>query len=460
LLPHRTALRLVLAVAVAAFGWLPLACARSADPKLDGVVLIVLDTLRADGLSVYGNPRPTSPRIDAWAAQSVVFERALSAGTWTLPGTAGLLSGRVPSGKVLDGRLRISLVETLREAGYRTAAFVEGGYVSSYFGIDRGFDEFVEQEGPIKLQVGRVHLNPPGEGIEETFGSAADWLRASSERPFFLMVHTYEVHTPYRRTQYAAAIERGSLDETFETEDADRYATGSLSAAPAELAYVRALYDGGVAVADREVGRLLDTLAELGLAERTLVVLTSDHGEDLGDRAPLRMGNHGHSAYDEMLRVPLIIRDPRPGKRLGRIAGQVRSVDVMPTILDLLGVPLDGAADGRSLAPLMRGEESGARPAYVRIQRAGVREMVSDGSLKLIRNAFPIAPAVELYDLEADPTESENRAGTLPEQQARLDEQLAALRASIAEAGPPTFEPSDEVPADVRKRLNALGYGD
>jgi arylsulfatase A-like enzyme len=433
-------------------------CERGGDARLDGAVLVVLDTLRADGLSAYGNPRPTSPRIDALARRSVLFERVVSASSWTLPGFAGLLSGRYPTARVLDGRLLSSLVERLREAGFRTAAFTEGGYVSSFFGFDRGFEAFSEQEGPVELKVGALRLNDRGSGIEGTFRSAEEWIRTNRDAPFFLMLHSYEVHTPYRRREYAEALDRGGLPETFETEDADRFATGIVPVDQAELAYLRALYDGGVGAADREVGRLLDVLEALGLSQRTLVVLTSDHGEDLGDRPPLRPGNHGHSLYDELLLVPLIVHDPRPGAPVGRVAYQVRSIDVMPTILDLLGVPAPKELDGRSLVALMRGEESGDRPAYARIQRAGVREMVRDGSHKLIRNAFPIVPAIELYDLAGDPGESRSLGELRPERLAQLEVLLGELRSFVAEDGPWRYASPEAVPADMRKRLRALGY--
>ena len=272
------------------------------------------------------------------------------------------------------------------------------------------------------------------------------------------MVHSYEIHTPYRRLAYAAALERGVLPETFETDDADRYATGAAPVGEVDLAYLRALYDGGIATADREVGRLLDGLEALGLAERSLVVVTSDHGEDLGDRLPLRPGNHGHSLYDELMLVPLIVHDPRPGAPVGRVAYQVRSVDVMPTILDQLGVLAPEGLAGQSFAGLMRGEETGDRPAYARIQDAGVREMVRDGSHKLIRNVFPIVPSIELYDLAEDPTESRSLAEQRPERLAELGAVLGELRSSIAEEGPPSYAPQQKVPAELRERLEALGY--
>lgn len=421
----------------------------------------MLDTLRADGLSAYGNSRPTSPHLDALARRGVLFERAVSHASGTLPAFVGLLSGRYPSAEVMDGQLRSSLVERLRDEGFRTAAFTEGGFVSSYYGMDRGFDEFVEEEGAVHLTVGGLAVHGGGGGIEETFRRAEQWLRENGSDAFFLMVHTYEVHTPYRRLEYATGMERGRLPERFEIAEVASALADRRSPSDAELAYIRALYDGGVAAADRHVGALLEVLEELGLADQTLVVVTSDHGEDLGQRAPPRPGTHGHSLYDELLLVPLIIYDPRLAGGASRVSAQVRLLDVLPTILDLLGVGEDPRSIGRSLAPLMRGEEVGDRPAYaqiVTIKRGARKVALRVDSHKLIRNAFPTFPAVELYDLAADPAEARNLADREVELRERLEERLLGERAPVAEDGLPNYRPGTPTPPALKERLEALGY--
>ncbi len=456
--PRRCALLLLAAVGIG------VACGAPRDRELQGAVVIVLDTLRADGLSAYGNPRRTSPHLDALAQEGVLFEQATSHASSTLPGFVGLLSGRYPSARVMDGELRVSLVERLRDAGLRTAAVTEGGFVSSYFGLDRGFQSFVEQEGAVALQIGGVALQQPaGGGIQETFAAARAWLAERASERFFLLVHTYEVHTPYRRLAYAAALERGNLSETFETPDVGRFANDPHLLGPRELAYVRALYDGGVAEADRQVGELRAALRELGLAERTLVVVTSDHGEDLGDREPLRPGTHGHTLYDELLRIPLLVLDPRLERGGARVPGPVRLVDVMPTVLDLLGVAPAPEGEGRSLAALLRGEEASARPAYARIVRRGDRifkESVRDGRYKLIRNAFPLEPALEVYDLEADPRESQNLAEAREAERMRLEATLRAQRPDPRQDGIARYETAHHVSQALRQRLEALGYAE
>jgi len=433
----------------------------SSEQELRGAVLIVLDTLRADGLSAYGNARRTSPHLDALAQRGVLFERAVSHASGTLPAFVGLLSGRYPSAEVMDGELRSSLVERLREAGFRTAAFTEGGFVSSYYGMDLGFDEFLEEEGAVHLTIGGLAMHGSAGGIEETFRQAEAWLRENGSAAFFLMVHTYEVHTPYRRLEYATGLERGRLPERFETAEVADALRDRRPPSDTELAYIRALYDGGAAAADRHVGALLGVLEELGLAERTLVVVTSDHGEDLGDRAPPRPATHGHSLYDELLLVPLVVYDPRLDDAVSRVPAQVRLVDVLPTILDLLGVLEDPRSNGRSVAPLMRGEEAGDRPAYAQIVtiKGGARKVaLREGAHKLIQNAFPKIPAVELYDLAADPAEEMNLASQESELREQLQEKLRRARAPVAEGGLPNYRPGQPTPRALKERLEALGY--
>jgi arylsulfatase A-like enzyme len=433
-----------------------LACHGPGDDGLQGAVLIVLDTLRADGLSAYGNPRPTSPNIDALAAEGALFEQTISHTAWTLPGFVGLLSARYPSAAVMPGRLELSLVENLRQAGFATAAFTEGAWVSSKFGLDRGFATWSEPTNIVPVAVGKRRMNmtvPQAEDVEETFRRANEWLGANADKRFFLLVHTYEVHTPYRRTEYSSDLEPGRLGATFEMADSGRLSDPT----PDELHYIRALYDGGVAAADREVGGLLARLEALGVADRTLVVVTSDHGEDLGDRAPPGAGTHGNALYEELVRVPLVIRDPRTEHPGLRVDEQVRLVDVMPTILELLGLPADENADGRSLAPWLRPGERSARPAFGRlvshhdvIRKESLR---SDG-YKLILNRFPQLPLVELYDLADDPRELLNLSEEQPELRERLEAELDELRTPRGRA---SYAP-DEIPGELRQRLKALGY--
>ncbi len=441
-----------------------LGCADSG--RLQGAVLIVLDTLRADRLSAYGHPRQTSPVLDGLAARGVLFEQAISSSSWTHPAMISLLSGRYATAKTYSRRLNTSLVETLLAAGYETAAFTEGGYVSAFFGFDRGFRSFDEAEGPVRLYVGGRTVTEKGGGIEQTFDRARAWLREHANRRFFLLVHTYEVHAPYRRRVFTDGAARGSLSETFEERDMERVRDGSLAMGETEKDYLGRLYDGGVATADRYVGMLLDRLEELGIAEATLVVVTSDHGEELGHRHARFAGDHGYTLYDEAVRVPLILFDPRDANPGRRIRTQVRTIDVMPTVLDLLGVPPPADADGRSLVPILRGEETEHRSALIRLfpkgrGRVPTRAALRDGKHKIVSNLpfiEPAAPRLEIFDLRSDPGERQNLVDEAPEVGAEMAERLEAQVQVLREAGYPDLRPPLDLPDALRQRLESLGY--
>lgn len=261
---------------------------------------------------------------------------------------------------------------------------------------------------------------------------------------------------------------RGRLGPTFEAAAAVQAKRSEQLPDDVELAYIRALYDGGVAACDHAVGELLAELERLGIARETLVVVTSDHGEDLGDRLPLRPGNHGHALYDEQLRVPLILRDPTRQFAVRRVSAQVRLVDVMPTILDLLGLPAAPDRHGRSLVPLLRGEESEPRLAWAEIPHhaliaSGVRWAVRTGAHKLIVTPPPARGSgearLELYDLRADARERSNLATGDPARRAELMRQLRSVALELNASGTPVYREVSGAPdPQLKERLRSLGY--
>jgi len=399
------------------------------------------------------------------ARTGIVFEQAISHSSWTLPAFVGLLSGRYPTARVFGGRLRRSLVERFQEHGYATAAFTEGAYVSRQFGMDRGFADWWELEGETRLG-GRARTSPSHSGgVERTFGRARAWLRENHQAPFFLLVHTYEVHAPYRRDLFARGLPAGSLEDRrghYGVAEARRVHGGELPVGDTEVAYVRALYDGGIAETDRHVGGLLEELERLAIADRTVVALTSDHGELLGDRRPEQLGLHGRYLYDPLLHVPLVIRDPLESYPRSRVSAQVRLVDVVPTLLDLAGLAVPPGAAGRSLLPLMRGTEAEDRLAYAellfrqsrRLKRAAVRQ----AGWKLILNLPGTDdPTLELYHVARDPGERENLAERREAMRTRLYGLLARERTARAQEGRAQMG-REGLPSAVQERLRALGY--
>jgi len=383
-----------LSILIASIAWL--GCSEAPPPR--NLVLIVLDTTRADRLSSYGYPVQTSPNLDALAEEGVLFETVVSNASWTLPSMTGLFAGDYPTRPIFDIRLKQSLVETIRSAGIRTAAFVEGDFVSQRFGFELGFDRF--------------HDSTQGDSnasIEQTFGNATAWLRDNHSERFFVVVHTDEPGTPYSR---------------------------------------RALYDGGITASDRNVGRLIETLEQLGIRDQTAVVVTSDHGEDIGGREPELPGTHGHDLYDESLLVPLIIHDPSRDYPVKRITTQVRTIDTMHTIVDLLGLsPTEGLL-GRSLVPLMNGTEANHR-----------RFALRNGTHKLIVTPVDRGKLqLELYDLASDPGERANTAQENPEIRTRLFKALISLRDGMRRYGQPHYriDEMNDAPG-VARQVRKLG---
>jgi arylsulfatase A-like enzyme len=465
-MPERLPRTRIALIAALGLGWL--ACT-PAPPR--NAVLIVLDTLRADRLSAYGNPRPTSPVLDALAREGAIFETVVSNAPWTLPAMVGLMTGEYPTARTYDAGLRRSLVAELEAAGFATAAFTEGAFVSRRYGFELGFAEFREHEGsvPFLLDAPREDAQESDRGIEKTFRWASEWLAEHAHAGrFFLFVHSYEPHVPYRRRDFAEGLPRGRLGPTFEANAAVQAKRSEQLPNDVELAYIRALYDGGVAACDRAVGDLLAELERLGIAQQTLVVVTSDHGEDLGDRLPPRPGNHGHALYDEQLRVPLILRDPTREFAVRRVSAQVRLVDVMPTILDLLGLPAAADRNGRSLVPLLRGEESEPRLAWAEIPHhalidEGVRWAVRTGAHKLIvtppKERGRGEPRLELYALETDAGERSNLATSDPNRRVELMQQLRGVSLALGRHGPAVYsEVSGPPDPQLRERLRSLGY--
>lgn len=437
----------------------------SAGPAPRSVVLVVIDTLRSDHLSLNGYPRPTSPGLDRIAAEGVAFEHCLAPGAWTKPNTVSLLSGLDPirhgahrERKIPDDLQLLS--ETLRDAGYDTAAFSGNPYVSERYRFDRGFATFYDGGA------GKRVWDYPDASV--LLDAARGWLARPRERPVFLYLHLMNVHGPYRAPEpYRRRFLDGTDgDESFEFQDELWWAIIKAEDNPAprptpgQRADLLARYDGAIAYTDELLTAFLDELrAEAGLADALLVV-TSDHGEELLDH-----GNLGHrkTLYHEVVDVPLIVRDgvSRGGRRVRTPVGLI---DVAATILDLLGLVPAGAGlgDGISLAPLVRGdgEISRSEPLLSHLDEAIERRasLVQRWPLRRLH----IGPSrrrdvVELYDELADPLETHDLAAERPELVVELGELERAaherLRARALDPGADAM-----IDPELQKRLEALGY--
>lgn len=439
------------------------------EAPLQGAVLVLIDTVRADHCSAYGYGRPTTPALERLARRGVLFENAITSAPWTLPAVAALLAGeRVP--RSLDaerGTLRHSLVEVLHRAGIATAAFTEGGFVSRDFLFDRGFDSWVEEEASVHRTAPGAPANAGSGSVARTFSNAARWLGQRRGARFFALVHTYEPHTPYMDRRFAAGLAPGRIGPALRMDAVRQLQSGALRLEPEERRYVEALYDGDIRAADDQLGRLLDALDSERLADRTLVVVTSDHGEDLGDLDPRFTASHGHALKDPLVRVPLVVADPaepRPGRRVSQ---QVRLIDVLPTIAARLGAPHALRIEGRDLGSLLRGEETEPRLAFGGENWIGpAQEFVRSAGHKYIERTGaeatdappPGAPARQLFDLATDPGEQHDLAAERPELADTFARLLAEQRgASPAAAHRPALH---ELPQPLQERLRSLGYAD
>ncbi len=438
--------------------------------ELQGAVLILLDTVRADRLSCYGYERETSPRLEQLADEGVLFEKAVSFAPWTLPSMVSLFAANRVGSSVFGKTLNYSLVEELAEKGIATAGITEGGFVSSKLGFNLGFSLYVDEGGDVEVQPDGhsliMKMDDPEGRIENTFGRAKKWLAEHRNEKFFLYIHTYEAHTPYTRTTFTEGMKPGKVGETFTLDKLDLLQSGKLVFDRSEREYLDALYDSGILKCDEQVGAFLDYLKEIGLRDKTLVVVTSDHGEELGDHYPSFSGEHGHSLYDELLLVPLIVHDPTESFPKNRIASQVRLMDVMPTITEALGVKPGRRTEGRSLRPVMRGEETRGRSAIGGVTKAGPQRVYARWlgykSIWVVgpqAGRFPLSPQpppVALYDLRADPGETRDISARKPEIVRKMQEVLQGMDWTKDEQE--RFSLPDNMDESLRERLKSLGY--
>jgi len=427
---------------------------RSGRVAFDKVILISIDTLRADHLGYAGYPRPTSPNIDRLAAESVDFREAYSQAPSTLPSHASIFTSLYPSvHKAEISTTRplaegfVTLAEMFQSAGFRTAAFVEGGQLETVWNLDQGFDLY---------DVTPFDKTPPGDDLAGILGKARAWIDAHRGEPFFCFVHSYVVHTPYApRPPYDRMFDEGYTGPLpfviEEGEELDRINEETRWPHEPDVRHVISLYDGEIRYMDERVGAFLDHIAELGIDGRTVVVFTSDHGEELGDHG--WVGKHAHSLYDELLQVPLLIRVPGLAPR--RIETQVRLIDLAPTLLGIVGIDPDGAPfQGVDLLAAGRGPD-GDLPVYSEQDYSwGYWASLRINDVKIIaepNNEY------KLLDLRKDPGELRNLYQLQPQ---AYGEWVSLIRDWISDcealAGP-LAQPVELTP-DVERQLRALGY--
>lgn len=413
------------------------------------VVLISMDTVRADHLGVYGHDRATSPNVDRFAGQAAVFENAISQSAWTLPAHGSMMTGLPP------GRLGVThypvkrrlpdtptLAEQLRGAGYATAGFTGGGLVGSHFGFGRGFDTYESR----------------GTRFEHNMDEALSWLDHHGEEKFFLFLHGYDAHRPY----FSTAKDKEAVGLTGAVPVERRgYCTPKNRRRPADLDVIVQYYDAAIRHGDREVGRFLDALDARGLSDRTIVLITSDHGEEFFEHGNC---DHVRFLYREVVSVPFLLRVPGHASAGARIADLIpASTSVGKTLLELVGVDAS-SFPGESLVPTLEGTRGlfpnvyseTASPLGMLGSRGGTVAMTT-ADRKLV--SYPDEGTNEGYDTIHDVDEHD----VLPQSDRIYDEveALAAWDRSIEPLPVPNSQPrgdAEKLPDDVKKKLEALGY--
>jgi arylsulfatase A-like enzyme len=382
------------------------------------VVLISIDSLRADHLGSYGYHRPTSPTLDRLAAEGARFAAAYATSSWTLPSHATMLTGRYPlsHGAILPDR-RLSagmptLATVLKSAGYTTGGFVSYEFLRRRYGFHAGFDHFddfttdlEDNEGEYSRATGPL-LN----------AQIIPWVEANAGRPFFLFLHYFDVHVHYDPPPPYDTM----FDPDYVGPDLRRFTHNPAIHANMprrHLEHFIALYDGEIRHTDAVIGEVISTIERLGIGSQTLVIVTADHGDEFFEHGGK---GHGKTLYEEVLMVPLLMRWPQ-GLPAGRVIDVPASlVDLAPTVYELVGLAPPTGLEGRSLVPFLFGEDAAPVAIYAHLhdrRRPIISATVRMGHEKYVQDLH--APRAELYDLERDPGEQENRfegasAGELP----------------------------------------------
>jgi arylsulfatase A-like enzyme len=475
-------------------------------------VVITLDALRADSVGYAGHPIIKTPRLDALAAESVVFTQEISSFFGTTASMPSLMSGLYPNLQETDEwtvavwhgfsdlndpdetkgvtrNLRM-LAEVMQERGYLTGCFTTNPNLTRWVNFTQGCDHY-EGFGDFYQRAkterrGRLDMTyPPADVVVDR---VIEWLQGHAEEPVYLWLHLMEPHSPYLPpAPFDRLPERSYMEHDDLTINKGLYRQianqqqrvprplhEALGVTPAEAdaftEHVKSLYDGEIRFGDQETGRLVDFLGQSGMLERTLLVVTADHGEEMRDHGMFIHHGH-HPAMEELIRIPLMMRIPL-GAAIGdgrspvrrRIDQQVRMIDVMPTVLDLLGMADEiHDMDGVSLRPLIEGRSMEERPAFVGSSAFNVLRTSRFKYRRIKRRLRSYPPGESLFDIVADPLETTDVSAEHPEVLRRLREAHDAVVRHLVERSETMRDPgvpAPELDAETRERLENLGYLD
>lgn len=455
---------------LAVFACFILTSAHCPADERPNVLLVGVESFRHDHSRISGYHRDTTPNLDELASESARFTRMISASSWTMPAVMSLMTSLHPSfHSVKDTSCAlpdsvVTLASAFSNAGYQSAAFVSNPMLSSKFGYNSGFglyDDFSMNFGPDAQSLLNASGSAPARSfIQGRYSSmitrmGRSWLtsRRDPEIPFFLYLFYFDPHYDYvppepYRSMFTDPQYNGSQEGRGIT------ALAGKNLYDADMKHIVALYDGELRYTDEFIGKLLDGLKDAGLFDNTVIVVFGDHGDEFWEHGSVA---HGHTLFDELVRVPFFIRFPdkiRPGAVIDR---QVAFVDIMPTLLDLAGIPIPSQCLGRSLLPLIRGEDVDEVPA---IMETSVHKndliAVRTSNRKIILNHGTLSG---MYFLEDDPGERSNLINTdrrkeFEDVEKYMKTYLSDLESSGKDAKPrkPDLDP------DLIKQLQSLGY--
>ena len=453
------------------------------------VLLIVADTLRWDHVSAYKYPRSTTPNLDQLAREGALYEQAFSTSPWTTPSHASMFTGYYPSRNGVDGRNiflnpeSTTLAGLLTHRGYQTAGFINNVYIRRQTGIGSGFQQYEEfwgrNEGsslPQLLELLNNRWRPRNDtGAHETRIAVDRWLKDdwSARNPFFLFVHFMEPHAPYGipETHLPQFLPAGVGIEQARNvnQDPEEYICGKHPMTSKDFEILNALYDSDIHYLDQEIGAMLDSFRKRGLLDNTLLIFVADHGEHFGDHGLM---SHELSIYDELIRVPLILRHPATITAGTRVANIVQTVDLFPSILNFLSLSA-GNLDLQGASLLPRSMDRTARPfAFAEYNNARAIDKIERRypgfssptcrrkTLKAVRSAdlkliTGDDGTRELYDLRSDPGETRNLYTEAPDEARILEDVLNKWSASFQAS---RYYHQEKVSKEATEELKALGY--